>query len=139
MITALDTSVLIDVLLKDPDYLESSRTALIQASRKGALIISPVVAGEIRSAYPDDEIFTRLLFEFSLHVPPLELRDAVLAGAMHRLYLAAGGKRNRIVADFLIGAHALHHADVLLTRDRGFFRSCFSDLKIWHPEHEFDV
>ena len=35
--------------------------------------------------------------------------------------------------DFLIGAHALECADALVTRDRGFMRRWFSDLKIVDP------
>lgn len=31
----------------------------------------------------------------------------------------AGGKRNRLMADFIIGAYTLRQADRLLTRDRG--------------------
>ena len=42
----------------------------------------------------------------------------------------AGGKHERILADFLIGAHALHEANRLLTRDRGFYRRYFSGLEI---------
>ena len=44
-------------------------------------------------------------------------------------YRRAGGPRMRIVADFLVGAHALASADRFLTRDRGFHASYFEALK----------
>jgi hypothetical protein len=33
----------------------------------------------------------------------------------------------------LIGAHAQSQADILLTRDRGFFQRYFSDLRVVDP------
>jgi predicted nucleic acid-binding protein len=46
-----------------------------------------------------------------------------------------GSERARVVADFLVGAHAMQHADRLLTRDRGFYRQAFADLEIVDPTH----
>lgn len=44
--------------------------------------------------------------------------------------------RERVVADFLVGAHAMLHADRLLTRDRGFYRKHFARLEILDPSDE---
>jgi predicted nucleic acid-binding protein len=41
--------------------------------------------------------------------------------------------RERVIADFLVAAHASVHADRLLTRDRGFYRSRFRTLRILDP------
>ncbi len=38
-------------------------------------------------------------------------------------------KRLHLLVDFLIGAHALVHADCILSRDFGVYRPYFNDLK----------
>ena len=67
----------------------------------------------------------------------------------HGLICPACGKRNKavcsscgktissrqhVLSDFLIGAHAKIQADRFITRDRGFYRTCFQGLNIFHPE-----
>ena len=58
----------------------------------------------------------------------------VRAGEMFARYRSKGGKRTRMVPDFLIGAHAMLQCDALITRDGGFYRDYFKDLKIINPK-----
>ena len=63
----------------------------------------------------------------------LDIHAALLAGDSFRGYRRRGGRRERVIADFLIGAHAVAQADQLLTRDRGFYRAYFESLVIIDP------
>ena len=67
-----------------------------------------------------------------IRVISLDRETAYLAGTRWKQYRESGGKRNRVLADFLIGAHAMMHAERLLTRDRGFYKKYFSELSIFY-------
>jgi hypothetical protein len=68
-----------------------------------------------------------------LELSALTVEAALEAGNAWKVHRARGGSRTRVLADFLIGAHALCQADRLLTRDRGFYRSYFKGLSILDP------
>jgi predicted nucleic acid-binding protein len=61
---------------------------------------------------------------------------SLAVGQAWRAYRRADGTRERVIADFLVGAHAVACADRLLARDRGFYRSCFAALPILDPSNE---
>lgn len=130
MITALDSSVVLDVLTNSPRYSVLSESALRQASLQGQLVVSETVLAEIFPALGDAEQVRRFLSDWQIEFVPSDVESAMLAGEMFSRYLRRGRERKRILADFLIGAHASVHADRLLARDRGFLRDYFRDLKV---------
>lgn len=133
MITAVDTCVLLDVLLADPVHGPGSAIALRRALREGPIIACAPVWAELTSALPAPGAVSALE-RLGLQFEPMRRESAIAAGALWRVYRARGGKRERVVADFLIGAHAMGHAERLLTRDQGFFRDYFEGIQLLVPE-----
>lgn len=128
MITAADTSILLDIFLHDERHGATSRKWLVEAYDAGAIIVSTVVYAELAPAFPDREALDRALREVNVVVSPIDSDMAHDAGRRWGRYREAGGSRDRIITDFLIGAHAAAASDRFLTRDRGFFSSYFPEL-----------
>jgi predicted nucleic acid-binding protein len=131
MITAVDTSVLIDVFGNDPVFGRASAEAVRECLRTGLLIACDIVWSETRAVFPNEASFASAMRTLGVRFSPLTEQAAGQAGCAWQAYRKAGGKRTRLMADFIIGAHALHQADRLLTRDRGYYRSCFAGLKLF--------
>jgi predicted nucleic acid-binding protein len=133
VITAVDTSVLLDILGADPTFGRRSATALRKCIAEGSVIACEVVWAETSALFAEaiagEESFTKLRVDFS----PVGATDSIAAGEAWREYRRAGGARGRVIADFLVGAHAMARADRLLTRDRGFYRRYFEGLAIIDP------
>jgi predicted nucleic acid-binding protein len=132
MVTAVDTSVLLDVVTDDARWADLAEAALRQASREGSLVIGECVLAEITPALGEAAI-AEFLGDWNIRFIPSTVASATLAGKFFGTHLARGGKRGRVIPDFLIAAHAQTHADRLLARDRGYVRDYFKKLPLWDP------
>lgn len=134
MIACVDTNIILDVAAEDQVFAETSQDLLIEASDSGSLAICEVAYAELVPQFESREALDSLLNTLGVRLVEGGADVAYLAGRKWAAYRAAGGNRERLLPDFLIGAHALLRADCLLTRDRGFYKSYFPELKLMEAE-----
>jgi predicted nucleic acid-binding protein len=130
MITAVDTNVLLDVLRPNPDFVDASRRALAEHAAMGSLILCPVVYAELCAHFPNRGECDRFLRERDIRLRAFTRPACDLAARAWKRYRDAGGPRERIMPNFLIGGHTSTQANRLLSRDRAFYRSYFPDLTL---------
>jgi len=130
VITAVDTNVLVDLFVEDPAHEPQSRARLAEAYERGTIVVCDIVYAELAPRFVDRAALDRALITIGAGVSPIDTAIAWEAGTRWGRYRRAGGPRQRILADFLIGAHAAVTADALLTRDHGFYSSYFPELGV---------
>jgi predicted nucleic acid-binding protein len=136
MTTSIDTNIFV-AFWKSDDALNSiALSALDEAHKHANLVVAAPVFAELL-AYPtrDEEFLGRFFRDTNISID-WDFSEAIwrIAGRAFQAYAvrrkrADSGPR-RILADFLIGAHALHHGYSLLTFDDRLYRAAFPRLRI---------
>lgn len=157
MITAIDTNVLLDLLIPDTPFGEVSQRALESGLQAGRLVISDIVYAELAAHFASLHELDGFLTDTGIEIVPPSPAALVQAGQTWARYRrqrddflrclqcghiqqvncgscgASLTRRQHLFSDFLIGAHALSHADRLMTRDRGYYRPYFPELCLLDP------
>jgi hypothetical protein len=137
MTTAIDSNVIVAFWYPEEALNAAAKAALLSAEAHGALIISATVYAELLAAPLRDEHFLDAFCSDSGIVVDWNITEEIwrVAGRAFRFY-SARRKRSRataprrILADFLIGAHAQVNGYRLLTLDAGLYRAAFPRLSV---------
>ncbi len=140
--TAVDTNVFIALFLGDDETTPWAQHALEEAATRAVLSVAPVVYAELVAGGRSPERLEAFLSEKGIEVD-WEIGEQVwrTAGSRYGSYARDRKRRSgdpgprRILADFLVGAHALYLGGrTLLTTDKRIFANYFSELRIIVPE-----
>jgi predicted nucleic acid-binding protein len=137
MTTAIDTNVIIALWDDDPTLSQAAERALEAAFHRGSLVVSAPVFSELIAAPGRTESFVTSFLEENGIGVDWNLNEPVWrsAGRAFQAYAERRRKQRdhgtrRILADFLIGAHAHIRGYRLLSLDERLYRAAFPTLKI---------
>jgi predicted nucleic acid-binding protein len=128
----VDTSVILDILTDDPIWMEWSAEQLTAGSA-GSLRINMVIYAELAGSFASHDALRDALDALGLYLVEIPLAALFLAGQTYRRYRSEGGAKSRVLADFIIGAHAAVSGVPLLTRNGRDFRRRFPTIKLITP------
>lgn len=132
----MDTNVFVALWNRDDSWNRAAETALALAFGRGGLAISAPVYAELLGLPGRSETFLDSFFRENSVLVDWDISRSMWKAAGHafQAYFARSKRRGsgqrRILADFLIGAHAVERNYPLLTFDKRIFRAAFPSLKM---------
>jgi predicted nucleic acid-binding protein len=128
-----DSNVLLDVLVDDPQWADWSLAQLELWSRRGDILVNPVVYAELAAGFDSVEALDADIEAMGLGFEEIPRDGLFLAAKAHMVYRRRGGLRHGVLADFFLGAHAAVRRLPLLTRDPGRYRAYFPTVTLVTP------
>lgn len=143
MSTAVDTNVFVALFSGDERASKVAQAALEDAYAAGPLVACPAVYAELVAGGREPVKVERFFEDKGIEVSwDLDAEVWKTAGYRYGAYARERRRQRgddgprRILADFLIGAHALLYAESssLLTTDTKIFSTYFPDLRVFSPK-----
>ena len=129
----VDSNVWIDVMSRDPVWLEWSVSQIKLARLKGGIAINPVIYAEIAASFDSISALNEYLRPLKIKNTGFTDDAAFLAGQAFWAYRKRKGAKTGVLPDFFIGAQAQAEGWTLLTRDAARYKTCFPEVKLICP------
>lgn len=129
----IDSSVLIDLIEKTPQWHAWSTEQLFAAQKRDRIGINAIVYAEVSRSFESAESQNGFMKRTGIAFLHLSSAAAYAASAAHHAYRAAGGSRTATLPDFFIGAHAQADGYTLMTRDAKRMLTYFPDVPVISP------
>ncbi|MBF6594439.1 MAG: type II toxin-antitoxin system VapC family toxin [Thermaceae bacterium] len=135
--TSLDTNVLLTALDTSDPQQKAAQQSILKVAKRGPLLICPPVYAELRASANWEHQIDFFLSSTGIQVAwamPDRLWDRAGEALGSYARLRKGGQLpRRILADFLIAAHAEHHGLTVLTFDPTVYKAVFPTVAMLEP------
>ena len=131
----VDSNVILDLFLDDPQWADWSESVLAQYSIDATLYINPIVYTEISIGFERIENLELALQRGGFQMLEIPREALFLSGKVYLTYRKSRGTKSSPLPDFYIGAHAAVLGLGLITRDVGRYRTYFPTVKLICPEY----
>ncbi len=130
----VDSNVILDIFLDDPNWADWAESALAEYSGYKNLYINSIVYTEVSVGFKRIEELESALNKGGFQMLEIPKEALFLAGKAFLNYRKSSGKKRSPLPDFYIGAHAAILDIALITRDVSRYRTYFPSVRLISPE-----
>lgn len=129
----VDSNVILDLFLDDPDWADWSEAALVQYGDIDPLYINQVIYTEISIGFERIEELEKAIQIAAFQMLEIPKEALFLAGKVFLQYKQRQGIQTSPLPDFYIGAQAAVMNLDLITRDENRYRTYFPTITLITP------
>jgi len=130
----VDSNVILDIFLDDPNWADWSEFSLAKYSVYTKLYINSIVYNEVSLAFKRIEELESSLNKGGFQMLEIPKEALFLAGKAFLKYRKGKGVKRSPLPDFYIGAQAAIFDLDLITRDVSRYRTYFPSVRLISPE-----
>jgi len=129
----VDSNVILDLFLNDPQWADWSERTLNQYGASNELVINPIVYTEISIGFNRIEELENAIERAGFYLLEIPKEALFLAGKVFLQYRRNKGTKSSPLPDFFIGAHAAVLNVRLITRDAARYKTYFPTVNLIYP------